>query len=113
MAAGLGDVPLAGMHKLLFMTSPTEVDAALKPHWAAALAGSGAETMQAVPNMLEVVPSGWNKWVALQAVLASLGVAPGGLMAVGDGSNDLVGAGGAEAACWSRSHLGLAGRPLN
>ena len=54
MAAVLGDVPLAGMRKLLFMTSAEIVDSRLKPHWAAALAGSGAETMQAVPNMLEV-----------------------------------------------------------
>ncbi len=32
----------------------------------AALEGKGAEVMQAVPNMLELVPRGVNKWVGLQ-----------------------------------------------
>lgn len=42
------------LRKLLFMTRPEVVDGHLKPHWAAALEGTEAETMQAVPNMLEV-----------------------------------------------------------
>ena len=46
------------MRKLLFMTSPEVVERTLKPHWAVALAGTAAEMMQAVPDMLEVVPSG-------------------------------------------------------
>jgi hypothetical protein len=45
---------LAGppLRKLLFMTDPEQVEAHLKPHWQAALTGTGAETMQAVPDML-------------------------------------------------------------
>ena len=42
----------APLRKLLFMTSADRVDAQLRPHWEAALAGSAAETMQAVPDML-------------------------------------------------------------
>lgn len=43
------------------------------------LAGSLAQTMQAVPDMLEVVPVGWNKWVALQELLDHMQV---GVLAV-------------------------------
>lgn len=38
------------------------------------LAGSEAETMQALPNMLEIVPRGWNKWTALQILLDDMKV---------------------------------------
>lgn len=34
----------------------------------ALLDGKGAELMQAVPNMLELVPRGVNKWVGLQVL---------------------------------------------
>ncbi len=44
---------------------------------------------QAVPNMLEIVPSGVNKWGGLQLLLDHLGLPPSALMAVGDGGNDL------------------------
>lgn len=38
----------------------------------AALEGAGAEVMQAVPTMLELVPTGVNKWVGMRALLADL-----------------------------------------
>ncbi len=38
----------------------------------AALEGAGAEVMQAVPTMLELVPAGINKWVGMRALLADL-----------------------------------------
>ena len=45
--------------------------------------------MQAVPNMLELVPSSVNKWVALEkALLPDLALSPGEVMAIGDGGND-------------------------
>ncbi|KAG2429570.1 hypothetical protein HXX76_010805 [Chlamydomonas incerta] len=78
-----------GVRKLLFMTDPAAVSQRLIPHWEAALAGSGAETMQAVPNMLEVVPTGVNKWGGVSLLLEHLGLPPSALMAVGDGGNDL------------------------
>jgi Cof subfamily protein (haloacid dehalogenase superfamily) len=75
--------------KLLFMTDPLIVDSELKPHWAAALAGSGAAAVQAVPSMLEIVPAGVNKWTGMAALLADLGIPAAALAAVGDGGNDL------------------------
>lgn len=36
------------------------------------MAGAGAEVMQAVPTMLELVPAGVNKWVGMRALLADL-----------------------------------------
>lgn len=54
------------VRKLLFMTDPERVESLLKPHWMTALQGQAAELLQAVPNMLEIVPSGVNKWAGLQ-----------------------------------------------
>lgn len=45
--------------------------------------------MQAVPNMLELVPSGQNKWVGAQRLLADLGLTRQALLVIGDGANDL------------------------
>lgn len=45
------------MKKLLFMTTIDIVDDQLLPHWRSALP-AGAELMQAVPDMLEIVPQG-------------------------------------------------------
>jgi Cof subfamily protein (haloacid dehalogenase superfamily) len=77
------------VRKLLFMTDPSVVDGLLKPYWGAALQGEAAEVLQAVPNMLEVVPAGVNKWAGLQVLLQHMQIDPQQLMAVGDGSNDL------------------------
>jgi len=77
------------VRKLLFMAEPAVVDGLLKPHWGAALEGEAAEVLQAVPNMLEVVPAGVNKWAGLQVLLQHMDIEPQYMMAVGDGSNDL------------------------
>ena len=53
------------------------------------LDGQGAERMQAVPNMLEVVPSGVNKQVGLDLLLEDLQLPREAVMAIGDGGNDL------------------------
>eukprot|EP00798_Chlamydomonas_sp_ICE-L_P008089 gene8089-1332_t len=74
--------------KLLYMTKPATVDGVLRPHWEKNLQGQGASLLQAVPDMLEVVPEGVNKWVGAQVLLDSLGLKPSALMAVGDGGND-------------------------
>jgi hypothetical protein len=56
---------LAGpdVRKLLFMADEARIAGEVAPHWAAVLGagGDGADVMQAVPNMLEVVPAGVNK----------------------------------------------------
>ncbi|KAI8470741.1 MAG: HAD-like protein [Monoraphidium minutum] len=90
------DALLAGepVRKLLFMADEPTIAGRVLPHWAAALGGggggglSGAQLLQAVPNMLEVVPAGVNKWAGLTVLLDHLGVGAGELMAIGDGGND-------------------------
>ena len=54
-----------------------------------AVQGKGADITMAVPNMLEVVPQGINKWVGMQLLLQDLDLTPKALMSCGDGSNDL------------------------
>lgn len=49
----------------------------------------GADTTMAVPNMLEIVPRGINKWVGMQLLLQDLELDREDLMSCGDGSNDL------------------------
>ena len=93
------DALLAGppVRKLLFMADEARVAREVAPFWRSALGGggggggdalAGAEAMQAVPSMLEVVPRGVNKWAGLGVLMGHLGVAPGDLMAIGDGGND-------------------------
>jgi hydroxymethylpyrimidine pyrophosphatase-like HAD family hydrolase len=87
----LGGAPV---RKLLFMADEARVAREIAPHWAALLGDSGggglggAEVMQAVPTMLEVVPEGVNKWAGLRVLLGHLGLAAQDLMAIGDGGND-------------------------
>ena len=105
---------LGGARKLLFMTSAERVGKLVEPFWrrelsaqaaaAGAMAASGASSSSsspprpfagladvtiAVPEMLEVVPRGVNKWIGLQRLLGALSVDAAELMAVGDGLNDL------------------------
>ncbi|EFJ39827.1 hypothetical protein VOLCADRAFT_100503, partial [Volvox carteri f. nagariensis] len=77
------------VRKLLFMTDPSTVTQELLPYWTKELEGSGAQVLQAVPNMLEIVPSGINKWAGVRRLLDHLDLPPSALMAVGDGGNDL------------------------
>ncbi|GLI70135.1 hypothetical protein VaNZ11_014943 [Volvox africanus] len=77
------------VRKMLFMTDPGTVTNELLPYWTRQLEGSEAQVMQAVPNMLEIVPSGVNKWAGVRRLLNHLGLPPSALMAVGDGGNDL------------------------
>lgn len=48
-----------------------------------------ASLVQAVSDMLELVPLGVNKWAGLRTLLAHLDIPPDEVMAVGDGGNDL------------------------
>ncbi|KAL3144565.1 hypothetical protein ABBQ32_004294 [Trebouxia sp. C0010 RCD-2024] len=75
--------------KLLFMTDPKIVDSKLKPDWQRFVREYSAETMQAVPNMLELVPKGVNKGSGMRKLLANLELPVEAVMAIGDGGNDL------------------------
>ena len=94
------------MRKLLFMTNSHVVSDVLKPYWDSKLStsyGGTAMTMQAVPDMLEIVPRGHNKFVGLQVMLAQHGkslesqnaatqqnlLSLESVMAIGDGGNEL------------------------
>mmetsp|Transcript_20617 Transcript_20617/g.62091 ORF Transcript_20617/g.62091 Transcript_20617/m.62091 type:complete len:408 (+) Transcript_20617:193-1416(+) len=75
--------------KMLFMTDPSVISGKVAPHWQQELVGSGAETMMAVDNMLEVVPQGMHKWVGMSVLLDALHLDASQVMTLGDGSNDL------------------------
>jgi len=75
--------------KILFMADPNYVQSELATFLEEELIDSGAQLCQAVPNMLEVVPQGVNKWVGMQKLLNHMGLQPDEMMAIGDGLNDL------------------------
>lgn len=77
------------LRKLIFLASPSKVESSVGPEWATKLKETNAQTMQAVPSMLEIVPRGINKWVGMQALLDHLNLQVDDVMAIGDGSNDL------------------------
>lgn len=49
----------------------------------------GIAAVQAVADMLELVPLGTDKWVGAQTLLEHLDLPEDAMMAIGDGSNDL------------------------
>jgi len=74
------------------MSTAAAIAADIGPHWRAALAAPGApaaDILQAVPDMLEIVPRGVNKVAGLQLLLSHLRLPREALLAVGDGGNDL------------------------
>ncbi|KAK9794386.1 hypothetical protein WJX73_003896 [Symbiochloris irregularis] len=75
--------------KLLFMTDADVITKQVIPHWQKVAGELGAQATQAVPTMLELVPTGVDKWVGLQQLLRDLGIAREATMGVGDGGNDL------------------------
>lgn len=84
------DQILAGppVRKLLFMSAPEDVASSHRPHWEAFLSDNRiASLMQAVPDMLEIVPRGIHKGDGLRILQDHLGIPTEAVMAVGDGSN--------------------------
>ena len=92
-AASVAEI-LAGppVCKLLFMASAERIAAEVRPHWREALRAGrhgGARAVQAVPEMLELVPAGVSKASGLRLLMAELGLEPHQVAAIGDGDNDL------------------------
>nr|GMD92157.1 endoribonuclease YBEY, chloroplastic isoform X2 [Ipomoea batatas] len=81
---------LAGVEiqKMIFLDTAEGVASTLRPYWMEAT-GEYASVVQAVPDMLEIVPSGTSKGKGVQMLLDHLGVSPNEIMAIGDGENDM------------------------
>jgi len=113
----------SGVRKLLFMTDEGRIRDEVVPHWGGVLGGGGsgglqgAEIMQAIPTMLEIVPTGVNKWAGLRVLLDHLSLSREDLMTIGDGGNDTgaCGAGCVRCLCWGEEDCGVCcwwrGRP--
>ncbi|KAI3902634.1 hypothetical protein MKW92_016315 [Papaver armeniacum] len=78
----------ADIQKLLFFDSPESISTTLRPYWFEATKGR-AGVVQAMPDMLEIVPSGTSKGSGVKMLLDQLGVTPKEVMAIGDGENDI------------------------
>ncbi|XAR69283.1 Sugar-phosphatase [Bertholletia excelsa] len=78
----------ADIQKLVFLETAEEVTTALRPYWSEAARGR-ARVVQAVPDALEIVPSGTSKGSGVRLLLDHLGVTAKEIMAIGDGENDI------------------------
>ncbi|XP_057959430.1 endoribonuclease YBEY, chloroplastic isoform X2 [Malania oleifera] len=74
--------------KLIFLDTSEGVSTTLRPYWSEAT-GDRARVVQAVPDMLEVVPVGTSKGSGVRVLLDHLGVTAEEVMAIGDGENDI------------------------
>ncbi|XP_065849126.1 endoribonuclease YBEY, chloroplastic isoform X3 [Euphorbia lathyris] len=78
----------ADIQKLLFFDTAEGVATKLRPYWSEAT-GDRASIVQAVPDMLEIVPCGTSKGRGVKMLLDHLGVTAKEIMAIGDGENDI------------------------
>nr|XP_010914881.1 endoribonuclease YBEY, chloroplastic isoform X2 [Elaeis guineensis] len=78
----------AEVQKLIFLDTAEGVSSTLRPHWTKATKGR-AGIVQAMPDMLEIVPHGTSKGNGVKMLLDHLGVTAKEVMAIGDGENDV------------------------
>ncbi|OIW14414.1 hypothetical protein TanjilG_20860 [Lupinus angustifolius] len=78
----------AEIQKMIFLDTEQRVASTLRPHWSQATEGR-ATVVQAVPDMLEIVPLGTCKGNGIKLLLDHLGVSAKEIMAIGDGENDV------------------------
>lgn len=76
------------IQKLIFLDTAEGVATTLRPYWAEAT-GDLASVVQAVPDMLEIVPFGTSKGSGVRMLLDHFGASPNEVMAIGDGENDV------------------------
>ncbi|KAM7493364.1 hypothetical protein LguiB_027973 [Lonicera macranthoides] len=81
---------LAGVdiQKLIFLDTAEGVATSIRPYWSEATKDR-ASVVQAVPDMLEIVPPGTSKGSGVRMLLDHLGVPAKEVMAIGDGENDV------------------------
>ena len=75
------------MHKLMVIEEPART-AAVRAELSVRYAGQ-ATFVQALPDMLEILPPGASKGAGLRWLLDDLGIAPERVLAIGDGENDV------------------------
>ncbi|XP_030947382.1 endoribonuclease YBEY, chloroplastic [Quercus lobata] len=78
----------AEIQKVIFMDTAEGVSTTLRPYWSEALRDR-ATVVQAVPDMLEIVPHGTSKGGGVKILLDHLGITAKEIMAIGDGENDI------------------------
>ncbi|KAK6236795.1 hypothetical protein SCA6_012132 [Theobroma cacao] len=81
-------VAAADIQKLIFFDTPEGISTNLRPYWSEATRDR-ASVVQAVPDMLEIVPLGTSKGSGVKMLLDHLGVNAKETMAIGDGENDV------------------------
>ena len=69
---------------MLFVDTAENVRNILRPHWSLTIAGR-ARMVQALPEMLEILPSGASKGDGVRKLLDHLGANIDEVMAIGDG----------------------------
>ncbi|XP_057477400.1 endoribonuclease YBEY, chloroplastic-like isoform X2 [Actinidia eriantha] len=78
----------ADIQKVIFLDTAEGVATTLRPYWSEATSNR-ATVVQAVPDMLEIVPLGTSKGSGVKMLLDHLGVNAEEIMAIGDGENDI------------------------
>ncbi|KAJ3670941.1 hypothetical protein LUZ60_008367 [Juncus effusus] len=78
----------AEIQKMIFLDTEEGVSTTLRPYWEEAIK-SRAGVVQAVPDMLEIVPPKTSKGKGVISLLHHLNVSPKEIMAIGDGENDM------------------------
>ncbi|KAK1408147.1 hypothetical protein QVD17_39781 [Tagetes erecta] len=76
------------VQKLLFRDTVEMVAGTLRPYWSEATAGR-ASIVQALPDMLEIMPLGSSKGSGIRILLDHFGATADEVMAIGDGENDI------------------------
>lgn len=76
------------IQKVIYLETAETVANFLRPHWSLALRGR-ATVVQALPEMMEILPSGVSKGLGVQLLLDHLNVPADEVMALGDGENDI------------------------
>ncbi|KAK9109062.1 hypothetical protein Sjap_017122 [Stephania japonica] len=78
----------ADVQKLLFFDTVENIATTLRPYWFEATKGR-AGVIQAMPDMLEIIPAGTSKGNGVRMLLDHFGATADEVMAIGDGENDI------------------------
>lgn len=86
--ASMEELQKVPIQKVIYLDTAERVASFLRPHWSLALRGR-ATVVQALPEMMEILPSGVSKGLGVQILLEHLNVPVDEVMALGDGENDM------------------------